>query len=307
MSGEFRSDGSLINYEKATVQDLSRAMVEIADNATINPNTGISIYSQARKLYGDETEVAKALIEGRKTFNLVQAQELKAYLAPLSDAARDAYRTGAVQNMLEKIRQPSANSNVAQKLIGSTTTKNNIKELFPDKDSSNLLTRALELESQVFAYTSKLLRGSDTVENAVGASKLAQAGEDAFSFLQSGNYSSIVRLVMNSITGPNKLNTIVQEKMAKKLTEGPSGISAVVEALEKRGPVLAKKLANESMVVKQIAGDAATFSSGTETRGDTSVDPIQEEREEINRRYENQEVFGGDGYTPLMTLRPDQQ
>jgi hypothetical protein len=70
---------------------------------------------------------------------------------------------------------------------------------------------------------------------------------------------------------------------------------------------LAKKLANESMVVKQIAGDAATFSSGTETRGDTSVDPIQEEREEINRRYENQEVFGGDGYTPLMTLRPDQQ
>tara|TARA_R110002110_G_scaffold75131_1_gene198652 strand:+ start:1318 stop:3381 length:2064 start_codon:yes stop_codon:yes gene_type:complete len=307
MSGEFRSDGSLINYEKATVQDLSRAMVEIADNATINPNTGISIYSQARKLYGDETEVAKALIEGRKTFNLVQPQELKAYLAPLSDAARDAYRTGAVQNMLEKIRQPSANSNVAQKLIGSTTTKNNIKELFPDKDSSNLLTRALELESQVFAYTSKLLRGSDTVENAVGASKLAQAGEDAFSFLQSGNYSSIVRLVMNSITGPNKLNTIVQEKMAKKLTEGPSGISAVVEALEKRGPVLAKKLANESMVVKQIAGDAATFSSGTETRGDTSVDPVQEELEEINRRYENQEVFGGDGYTPLMTLRPDQQ
>ena len=174
-------------------------------------------------------------------------------------------------------------------------------------ESSNLLTRALELESQVFAYTSKLLRGSDTVENAVGASKLAQAGEDAFSFLQSGNYSSIVRLVMNSITGPNKPNTIVQEKMAKKLTEGPSGISAVVEALEKRGPVLAKKLANESMVVKQIAGDAATFSSGTETRGDTSVDPIQEELEEINRRAENQRVFGGDGYTPPMTLRPDQQ
>ena len=308
MSKETRLDGSLIANEKRVIGDLSREMVKLADNATIDPNTGKSVYANARQFFGDDAEIASALDKGRKTFNNVQPQELKAYLETLSYAAQDGYRTGAVQNMLEKIRGPSSNSNVAQKFIGSGTTKKNLETLFPEKATSNLLTRALELESQVFAYTSRLLRGSDTVENAIGVSKLAQASEDTLSFLQSGNYSSIVRLIMNSITGPNKLNTIVQEKMAKKLTEGPEGIATVVNLLQQRAPTVAKQLADQSMVVKRFGGDAAALLPSVDNRGDTSVDPIKEKLDEIDRRWANQQSYGGDGNTKLMMeLPPEQQ
>lgn len=148
-----QEEGSGVNY-KAT--PLGSSMRKVRDRLRDELDTsttdakGNSLYKQAREQYSGDLEVLDALRAGREDFHKLAPKQVEKMVGGMSFAEKDAFRTGAAQRLFETIESPTADTNPAQRVIGSDAMRKRLRPLFDTDAQFRLFETAMDREQEIF-------------------------------------------------------------------------------------------------------------------------------------------------------------
>lgn len=210
-------------------------------------------YKAARGKFAGEMEVIDALRAGKDEFGKLDHEQIAKMVAGMSDAEKDAFRTGVSRDLYSRIMDPSSNFNSAQRIIGSPEMQKKLRPLFSTEADFNLFKSALERESQLFFQANKILGGSGTAKRTKMAEKLDEGQplfEAAADAVMGGPARSLSNLVARVVRW-GQMPEETADKMAKMLmSSDPHEVAAVVQMLEEYAnravPMTAAKRAAES-------------------------------------------------------------
>jgi hypothetical protein len=282
----FRGQG-MSTAEANALKDLRKVFVGAIDEATVDPATGMSAYKQARKVYAGDMEVLDAMRDGRTKFNGMNNKEVAKLFDKMGQAERDAFRTGAIQSIYDKIMVPSGNINSALRLIGSPEYTAKLKELFDSPDQFDLFKSALEREAQLYAQSSKILGGSATARRTSAREAFEEpSGTGAFigdvitSVSPVGALTNLVARIARSAT---MTDDTAKEVSKMLMSSDPTEVAAAVKLLEDYGAKAAtgaKKLSRGETGAIMGAATAVQNPPATEESPDIRAG-IETRRKEI--------------------------
>ena len=154
-------------------------------------------YRQARQLYAGDLEVRDALRLGRTLLsNKTRSQQFQRELTNMSDAEREALRTGARQAILEPLEDATTNRNFAQRLRGVRGDSGTMQKLqmVMDPQEYRFFERALRREDELFKRVSGIRGGSRTAPLAEGMAALDD-------MISSGNIPEAVNFILAPTPG----------------------------------------------------------------------------------------------------------
>lgn len=137
---------------------LKNSLLKELDTATGGEK---SLYAKARKLYSDDAQVLGALENGRDFLKL-DREVIRREMGKLSDSAKEAYRSGAVRSLMDKVEMTADTASAARRIFGNSAMRGKIRELFPDEKSYNEFARAMIAEGQFNKTKNFVLGGSPT-------------------------------------------------------------------------------------------------------------------------------------------------
>ena len=197
-----------LNTRGRSVDQMRRTLLKELDKATGGEK---SIYAKARATYAGDAEVMTALREGRKVLNM-DPEVIARDMAKLSDAGKEAYRSGAARALKDVVDKTVDKGSAAGRIFGTARKRAQIRAVFPDQKSYNLLRKSLVAEQRFTKLQRESLGGSPTQP------RLAQA-EDALTHL--GGMAG----VMTAGVGPGHtlLKAGIFRKAGKALLGGSPG------------------------------------------------------------------------------------
>ncbi|MDH3970388.1 MAG: hypothetical protein OEU56_25580, partial [Rhodospirillales bacterium] len=147
-------------YTKAGrgVLKLKSEILSQLDEATGGPG---GLYAQARKIYAGEAEALGALRDGRKIFSR-DPEQITIAMGKLSEAGKEAYRSGAARAMKDIIAKTADKASAATRLAGNAQKRAQIRAVFPDNKSYRELQQALIAEKRFAQTRAKVDTGSMT-------------------------------------------------------------------------------------------------------------------------------------------------
>lgn len=226
----------LSTREAASLRDLRREFVRAIDEAT--EVDGVSAYKVARETFAGDAEVRDALRLGRNEFNRLDHEEIGKLFRDMSQAERDAFRTGAVRNVYDMIMVPSSNINAAQRLIGSPETRKSLEQLFDSPSQFNLFASALEREAQLYQQSNRILQGSPTARRGQARERFEEGpevGAAAADAITGGWVSSLTNMAARAIRGANMSDEISDRVATMLMSRDPTDVAAAVRILEDYG------------------------------------------------------------------------
>lgn len=243
----FRGQG-MSTAEANALRQLRREFVN-----TIDQNA--PEYAAARRQYAGDMEVLDAMRAGYNDFNKLDHEQVAKMLAGMSQAEKEAFRTGVARNLYGTIMNPSSNRNSAQNIIGSPEMQNKLMPLFDNPQQFNLFKNALVRESQLFNEANRVLGGSQTAKTTQAREALESqpgVGEVVSGAVTGSFWPSLVGTVMR---GFNK--TTMTDEVASKLADmlvahDPHQVAAAVRLLEEHAAHQAPK------ALKATAAQAGT-------------------------------------------------
>lgn len=199
-------------------------------------DSAVPDYAKARAVYRGDAELADAMRKGLKDFESMDHEQLIKTVAGMSDAEKQAFRTGVARKLYKTIMVPSNEPNAAQRLIGSPEAQAKLQPLFDDPAHFRLFKTALEREAQLFKHASRILGGSDTAENIAlkeslqGSSSLTDVLDRA---IAGGGFSSGLAGMALSALSKGQMTDKTASRLADMLmSRDPAEVAAVVKALE---------------------------------------------------------------------------
>jgi hypothetical protein len=150
-------------------------------------------YKVARGKYRGDLEVRKAMDDGLKILSsTVQAKQLRKSFTDMSDAEKEAFKTGALEAVTRNI-DGSKGGNLANRLAGA---KANIEkfEALMGPEEAKFFKRIIAQEKQLYERTSKITGGSRTTPLAEGLDALDV-------MIQKGNLGEVVNLLLAGPSG----------------------------------------------------------------------------------------------------------
>jgi hypothetical protein len=192
-------------------------------------------YELARGIYRGGAELKDAMRKGLNEFGKMDHEQVGKTVAKMSDAEKQAFRTGVARDLYGKVMDPSGNFNAAQRVFGSPETQAKLQTLFDNPAEFKLFKAAMERESQLFGQSNKILGGSQTGKRM----QMRESLEDSPGILEAGA-SAITGGWKSGLTGM-VLGTLrsgqMTEKTASKLADmlmakDPHEVAAVVKMLE---------------------------------------------------------------------------
>ena len=226
------------------VSSLGRVFV-LKKNEFLNAlDNAVPEYGQARAVYRGDAELADAMRKGMNDFNKMDHEQVAKLVGGMSDAEKEAFRTGVSRGLYSKIMDPGNNINAAQRLIGSPETQQKLRPLFGSAAEFDLFKNALTRESQLYHTAGRVIGGSDTAENQ----QLIKAfeGEDGVGpFIEravtGGFRSSLANSALRAM-GKTQMGDMKASKLAEMLmSKDPHEVAAVVRLLEEQAAADAPK------------------------------------------------------------------
>lgn len=244
----FKGQG-MSTAEANALKDLRKVFVNAIDEATVDPQTGRSAYKTARKVYAGDMEVLDALRDGREKFNSMNSKEVAKMFDGMGQAERDAFRTGAIQSIYDKLMNPSGNINAAQRLVGSPEYIAKMRELFDSPAQFDLFEAALEREKQLYEQSSRILSGSPTARRTAAREAFEeQPGAGAViadTITTLSPTAALTNLVARIARSATMTDGMAKEVSKMLMSSDPTEVAAAVKLLEEYGSkaaVGAKKL-----------------------------------------------------------------
>jgi len=223
----FRGQG-MSTAEAQALKQLRREFVNAIDE-------NVPTYKQARKAYAGDMEVLDAMRSGMEDFIKLPHEQVVKMVAGMSQAEKEALRTGVARNLYGQIMKPAGDANMAKKLL-APETQAKLQPLFDSPGQFDMFKSALERESQLFNQASRALGGSDTAENIALREQLEGSGQGFGDFVA----NSVTGGFKNSLTNAALQvigKTSMSDKSAKKLSDmlmasDPHEVASVVKLLE---------------------------------------------------------------------------
>lgn len=216
------------------VSSLGRVYVQKKNEFLDALDKAVPEYGAARATYRGDAELSDAMRAGFSDFGKMKHEQVTKKLEGMSDAEKEAFRTGVARNLYAKIMEPSSGMNAAQKMIGSPEMQAKLQPLFDNPGQYNLFKAALERESQLFNHANNILGNSRTAQRQQMAKELEgdAVSENLSNALTGGWKGALLGTVL-----PALRKSQMSEKTANKLAEmlmskDPSDVAAVVKLLE---------------------------------------------------------------------------
>lgn len=223
--------------DNAATRASASVLKQIRNELRDTLKTAVPEYGAALKSYAGDMEVVDALRRGFNDFNKLDHEQVIKMVAGMTQAEKEAFRTGVARNVYSRVMDPSGNFNAAQRLIGSPEMQAKMQPLFDNAAEFKLFKAALERESQLFSQANRILGGSDTAENQQLISAIQGSGSSLGEAIErtvtGGVRSGLSSMVLGAISKA-RITEKTAEKLAEMLTaRDPAQVAAVVEALEK--------------------------------------------------------------------------
>ncbi len=230
--------GGYTKAGKGVIQVKSKLLSEL-DEATGGPE---GLYAQARNIYAGEAEALGALRSGRKFLNM-DPEAITREMGKLSEAGREAYRSGAARALKDVIDKAPEKADVANRIFGNARKRAQIRAIFPDEQSYRQLRDALIAEHQFSLMRNYALKGSmskekleeglDAVQEAAGVGGVmagTQLGNwlRAHTIMMAGQGRRIARAIVGD---PKPYNLELARALVNR---DPTANEAVLRALMKK-------------------------------------------------------------------------
>jgi hypothetical protein len=182
----FRGTSSEGKSEAAALKEIRNAMVSRLDEL-------VPAYRAARTKYAGDLEVRDALRYGLDVFSRkVRPAEFRKTLAEMSDAEREAVKSGGLEAMFRTLEGASG-GDLAKKLAGTPEKLQKLKTIMGPQEAK-FFERVMQKESQLYQRTSKITGGSPTAGRIQGLDALDN-------MIQNGNMDEAVNFLMAGPVG----------------------------------------------------------------------------------------------------------
>ena len=162
-----------LNTRGRSVDQMRRTLLKELDKATGGEK---SVYAKARATYSGDAEVMGALREGKKALNM-DPEQITRRMADLSDAGKEAYRSGMARALKDVVDKTPDKGSAAGRIFGNARKRAQIRAIFPDQESYNLLRKTLVAEQRFTKLQREALGGSPTQpRQAQAADALTELG-----------------------------------------------------------------------------------------------------------------------------------
>ena len=272
----YKKDTPVSRKQAEALKDLKNAFVARIDEVTTPAAGGESPYKIARQKYAGDSEILDAMRQGMNEFGKMDHEQVIKAISKMSDAEKDAFRTGVTRDIYSKIMDPASNINAAQRIIGSPEMQAKLQPLFDSPEKFNLFKTALERESQLYHEANKVLGGSQTGkrlqmrENFEGDSGV---GDIVAHTVSGGFFNSLPNIAARAIRNAN-VTDATADKLAKMLvSKDPTEVAAVVKTLEdysKQSAKSAERLGKAELAT--TAGINTAFPPAPEAPPEENVD-----------------------------------
>jgi hypothetical protein len=243
----------LSKTEASALRDLRKVFVNAIDE-------NVPAYRDARKAYAGDMEVIDAMRTGMSDFGKMKPEQLEKMFLGMSDAEKDAFRTGAARKLYSDIVEKSKMKNAAQEIINNEATVKKIDTLFDDPAYSRLFQAALQREGQLFQHANQILAGSQTQKRKFMAKGLEEDPSVGQAMVQGafGNFSGALSGLATRFANSATITPQVADKLADMLmAKNPAEVASVVKFLEDYAAGQVPK------AVKATAGEAGAVMGTT--------------------------------------------
>ena len=240
-----------LNKKGYALSDFKRQLMRETDR--LNPH-----YKTARAQYAGDAEVLNSLRDGRD-FMKLDAERIARKVHDLSDAAKEAYRSGAARAVKDIVENTPDQSSAARKLFGKSITRQKIKAVFPE-GKFGAFAKSMVAEQQFAKTKAGVLSGSRTTPLAAEMDDLKSMAGNVGAIL--GSQSPFGHALVASGIGrkiaeraaQGMLGAAPEQELAKMLfSRNQAANQRVLDDLVKRGLAPNREMAN-AIIQAVVAG-----------------------------------------------------
>ena len=218
----------------ASLQGLKDRLVGELDAATTNPQTGQSIYQQARNAYSGPSAMIDAANVGRRSITQ-DADAITANLSRMSQSEQDAFKVGAFEALRSKLGSSDAGRTQIIDMWKNPTMQEKLKAIFGDERAYRQFASTAATEGRL-----KLLegagKGSQTASRQFGAgdldvSALADAGA-AVGNAKTGNFLGALgaaKKFATSVSTPEPVRNQIGKMLLSGGQEGLDNLATIAD------------------------------------------------------------------------------
>jgi len=228
----------------------------------------VPAYKTARREYAGDKEVINAMEKGYKDFPHLDHEEVQSMVGNMSNAEKEAFKTGVVRNIHSIIMDPSNNMNAAAKVIQSPETQKSLSVLFDSPAHFDLFKSAMLREAQLYDQANKIMGGSQTGRRTQARERFEQGpdvGGAIADAARSGFGESLMNLGLGAIESAQMSDKVAHKVSQLLMSKDPHEVAAAVQALEKYNAQakLGAKALNRSELVSIGGVGASQYSPPT--------------------------------------------
>ena len=135
-----------INEFGRSVVKLKQDLLKRLDDATIDPDTGASLYKSARNAYAGPSALISAAELGRTVMNK-PASTIKALIKDMSDSELESFRVGAYEGLREMAGTQPGQTKLLN-MWKEPATKERLKEIFPSERAFRVFASDVAAEAR---------------------------------------------------------------------------------------------------------------------------------------------------------------
>ena len=224
----YKGSSSVGKGQASSLRDLRNQFVAAIDR-------NVPEYRDVRRMYAGDMEVLDAMRTGYNDFGKLDHEQVAKMVANMSQAEKEAFRTGVARNLYGSIMGPSSNRNAAQNVIGSPEMQAKLMPLFDTPEQFRLFKTALEREAQLFTEANRVLGGSQTAKTMQGREALESqpgVGEVVTGAITGSFWPSLVGTVMRGFNKATMTDSVAAKLADMLAARDPHQVAAAVKLLE---------------------------------------------------------------------------
>lgn len=228
-------DGTLTPVGHA-YQALKTRLVSALDDATTNPQTGASLYREAREAYATPSSLIDAANAGRLAINRDEASILKA-VGGMSDIEREAFRIGAYEGLHAKLGTQGGQTSIMN-MWKEPATQEKLKAIFGSERAYRQFASSVAKEAQLKRLQSVGV-GSQTAARHAGMgdldmSALTEAGT-ALGAAKTGNLltaAGAAKNVWNRMAVPQRVRDEMGNMLLSRGGVGAQNLNSLAPLIQ---------------------------------------------------------------------------
>lgn len=259
-------------------------------------------YENALKIYSDDSSIIKAMRSGYNEFSKMPHEQVVKLVANMSNAEKDAFRTGVARDIYGQIEKSARIENTADKFLGKEYM-DKLKPLFDNEDSFNMFKSALERESQLFRESNKIIGGSQTSRRDAAREvfeKGNEAGQFVSDLLNKGFFSSLTSAAARAASHANMNNEVAARVSDMLMSQKPQDVAAAVKIIEDFANKEAQSVYRRGAVQAGATGSAVAITSPEVTSPELNNETNNPFESDVAKRQKEMErsASGESGLTP---------